>query len=259
MSIRHQPLAHWAPAEEPSSDDHGLGHASCTMPLGLILAVALALIAIMFRPAVAANCSHTPAPGVDWSECSKKALMLGGSNFEGANLTGADLMLTDLSRTNMKGADLEKASLTRAWFTGATADRAKFDRIEGYRTGFDNVSAVGASFALAELPRASFKGALLINANFEKAELGRADFSGAVLTGARFALANLSRAELGKAKFEGGLDFSRAFLFLTRIEGLDLSSSTGLEQEQIDLACGDAATKLPSGFTVPTSWPCPFD
>ena len=243
----------WAEALSPPG--RALIHVSCTVAL----VGPLALAAAMPGQAVAANCSHSPEPGIDWSACSKKALMLGGSNFQGANLTGADLMLTDLSRTNMKGADLEKASLTRAWFTGAIADGAKFDRIEGYRTGFDNVSAVGASFASAELPRASFKGAVLTNANFEKAELARADFSGAELSGARFAYANLSRAELAKATFEGGLDFSRAFLFLTRIEGLDLSSSTGLVQAQIDLACGDATTKLPVGFTAPPSWPCPFD
>ena len=42
------------------------------------------------------------------------------------------------------------------------------------------------------------------------------------------------------------LVFDRAFMFLTRIEGLDLSVAQGLEQRQIDLACGDAKTKLPA-------------
>ena len=34
-------------------------------------------------------------------------------------------------------------------------------------------------------------------------------------------------------------------LFLTRIEGLDLSAATGLAQWQIDMSCGDGNTKLP--------------
>ncbi|MBD9371442.1 pentapeptide repeat-containing protein [Rhizobium sp. ARZ01] len=225
----------------------------------LAVGLPLALVTAAAPAARAADCSSSPEPGIDWSECSKRALMLEGSDFRGANLTGADLMLTDLSRTNMNGANLEKASLARAWFTGATAEKANFNRIEGFRTGFDKVSAAGATFASAELQRASFKGANLTGVDFEKAELGRADFSGAVLTGVRFPYANLSRADLSKAIFEGGLDLSHAFLFLTRIEGLDLSSSTGLEQEQIDLACGNASTRLPAGFTAPPTWPCPFD
>ncbi|NEK55267.1 pentapeptide repeat-containing protein, partial [Rhizobium leguminosarum] len=51
----------------------------------------------------------------------------------------------------------------------------------------------------------------------------------------------------------------RAFMFLTHIEGLDLSAATGLEQAQIDLACGDASTKLPVGLSAPTTWPCPAE
>ena len=55
------------------------------------------------------------------------------------------------------------------------------------------------------------------------------------------------------------LDFERAFLYLTRIEGLDLTEATGLAQWQIDMACGDAGTKLPAGLAVPSSWPCRFE
>lgn len=227
--------------------------------LGHALGIALALATLTPAAAGAADCSALPRPGIDWSECTKRAIILQGRDFQGANLSGADLMFTDLSNTNISAANLEKAALARAWFTGAAAEKANFNRIEGFRTGFDKVSAPGATFASAELQRASFRGAVLTGANFEKAELGRADFTGAVLTGARFPYANLSRADLSKASFEGGLDFAHAFLFLTRIEGLDLSASTGLEQEQIDLACGNAATKLPPGFTASPDWPCPFD
>ncbi len=227
-----------------------------------LLAAAVLLLPLVLgpaRPAAAADCSNEPAPGVDWTSCAKKMIMLQGNDFKGAVLVEADFTLTDLSGTNLDGANLEEAVMARAWLTGATAAKANFNRVEGYRTGFDKVSAPGATFAAAELQRASFKDAVLTDAVFDKAELGRADFSGAELTGARFRYTNLSRADLSKATFKGGLDFSHAFLFLTRIEGLDLSSSTGLEQEQVNLACGNAETKLPPGFTAPSSWPCPFD
>lgn len=218
------------------------------------LAMGLALVA--GTPVWAAECGSTPVAGIDWSQCSKKNLMLQGSDFQGAILADADLSLTNLSGTNLTSANFEKATLVRAWFTGAQADKANFSKIEAYRSGFDNVSAQGASFAGAELQRASFKGAKLDGANFEKAELGRASFANAALTGTNFSLANLSRADFKGATIGGPMAFDSAFMFLTRIEGLDLSAATGLVQAQVDLACGDEKTKLPAGLSMPAGWPC---
>jgi len=45
-------------------------------------------------------------------------------------------------------------------------------------------------------------------------------------------------------------------VFLTRLEGVDLSAAVGLEQGQIDIACGDGATRLPAGLSSPAAWPC---
>ena len=181
--------------------------------------VAALVVAAADGHAIAGSCGTEAGPRIDWSGCSKPRLMLTDINFAASNFEGANLTGTD--------------------FRGSTLD--------------------GSGFYKSDISRVSFRGSSLNGANFEKAELGRADFSGAVLTGARFAYANLSRADLSKARFEGGLDLSHTFLFLTRIEGLDLSASSGLEQEQVDLACGNAATKLPPGFTAPPTWPCAFD
>ncbi len=211
------------------------------------------------RDAEAADCRADAAPEVDWSDCTKKNLMLSGNDFTGANFRGADLSLTDMRNTTLTAADLEKATLIRTWFNDARLDKANFARVEAYRSGFKNAFAQGASFASAELQRASFNGADLSHANFAKADLSRADFDNAILSGASFAYANLSRADLSQANVEGTLGFDRAFMLLTRIEGLDLSRATGLDQSQIDIACGDAETKLPKGLTVPTGWPCAKD
>ena len=62
--------------------------------------------------------------------------------------------------------------------------------------------------------------------------------------------------KLNEAKFEGPIDLSGAFLFLAHVEGLDLSQATGLQQWQIDQACGDAETKLPAGLKTPADWAC---
>lgn len=223
--------------------------------IGFVGVLALAGLPIA-APAMAADCKASPAASVDWQDCNKSRLMISGSALEGANMTSADLSYTDLRNSNLGGAKFEKATLFRAALDGSKADKADFSRIEGYRTTFAGASAQGASFLSAELQRADFTGANLTGADFQKAELGRANFADAVITGSKFALANLARARLSDARFDGPLDFSGAFLFLSRIEGVDLSQATGLEQWQIDQACGDAKTKLPGGLTPSASWPC---
>lgn len=205
------------------------------------------------------QCSASAEPGVDWTECDKKLIILSGSDFKGATLVGTDFTSTDLRDTNLMAADLEKATLVRASLAGSHAEGAKFDRIEAYRTNFSGLLAKGATFASADVQRSNFTNSILVNVDFTKADLGRADFTGADITGARFPLANLSRADLSNAKFSGPLDFSNAFLFLTRFEGVDLSAATGLQQWQVDMSCGDEQTKLPEGLAVPASWPCAFD
>jgi len=221
----------------------------------LQLAVAASFVA---GPALAADCASTAAPSVDWQECDKRTLMLKGEDLAGATLVGTDLTSTDLRNANLAGANLEKATLIRSSLAGARADKANFARVEAYRTSFAGLSAKGASFASAELARADFSDADLTGADMQKAEFSRANFGEAMLTGARFTLANLSRADIHAIKFEGPIDFSGAFMFLTRIEGMDLTAATGLTQPQVDLACGDAATRLPEGLKPGPAWPCEF-
>jgi uncharacterized protein YjbI with pentapeptide repeats len=225
------------------------------------MAAALAALALFSSVpgAHAANCRAMAAPSVDWEECDKSKLVLPGSNLDHAKLFGTDLSYTDLRHSSFSGATLEKATLIRSSLAGSKAEKANFSRIEGYRTIFTEVSAPQASFVSAELQRADFSDADLTGADFEKAELGRAILANATITGSRFAMANLSRVHLNQAKFEGPIDYSGAFLFLTRIEGMDLSQATGLQQWQIEQACGDASTKLPAGLQTPPGWPCSPD
>ncbi|WP_173513874.1 pentapeptide repeat-containing protein [Sinorhizobium psoraleae] len=220
---------------------------------GAVLALAWA------DPAAAEHCKNSPAPGLDWSECRKSRLMLSEADLESANLFKTNFTLTDLRRANLKSANLEKAKLVRASLVGASAEKANFAQVEAHRANFAGISAKGASFVNAELQRADFSQARLTDANFEKAELGRATFHGAKLKGTRFSRANLSRADFSGAYIEGAIALDGSILFLTRIEGVDLSAATGLQQAQVDQTCGDAATKLPPGLAVPARWPCEFD
>ncbi|MDQ0457881.1 pentapeptide repeat-containing protein [Rhizobium paknamense] len=226
--------------------------------LWLVVILVFALSALR-GVGVAADCRYGPAAKVDWSDCRKRQLMLGGSDFDDANLYNADFSMTDLSNSSLRGANFEKATLIRASLANSRAEGAKFDRIEAYRAEMGSLTADKASFIAAEMQRVNLSGASLLETDFTKAELGRVNMEKAIISGARFKLANLSRAILQNAVIKEPVDFEDAFMFRTRIEGLDLSQATGLIQDQIDLACGDQSTKLPPGLKVPASWPCPAD
>ncbi|MCM2395288.1 pentapeptide repeat-containing protein [Rhizobium sp. S95] len=233
------------------------------LPTGQATALAAATllfsIASSTGSAMAGDCRSYAQQGIDWSGCKKSMLIITESELDGANLTKTDFSFTDLRGSSMKSANLEKGKMVRASFVAAKLEGANFNKVEAYRSNFARSTADRATFVNAEVQRADFREAQLAGSDFTKAELGRADFRGATITGSRFTMANLARARLNDAVFTGPLDFRNAFLLLTRIEGLDLSSATGLEQEQIDLACGDASTRLPPGLVPPAGWPCADD
>lgn len=211
------------------------------------------------RPALAGDCSAAPAAGIDWSDCRKRNLILSGANLSRANLSGADFTSTDLRKSGLDGADMEKANLLRSMMDDSKAAGANFERAVGFRTSFVNTDLTSARFAKSEMQRADFTGATLTNVDFEKSELGRANFSNADINGTNFRFANLARADFRTARFDTPIDFSSAYFYQTRIEGLDLSKAVGLAQWQVDMACGDLGTLLPSGLEIPKQWPCATD
>lgn len=224
----------------------------------LLVSGATLALAVFVQPDVASagDCSANPAPGVNWQDCRKRNLILEGSDFTSANLSDADFSSSDLRQTKLEKTDLSKAALARAMFDSSSAQGANFEKALGYRTSFKNTQLAGARFSKAEMQRADFSGAVLTDADFASSELGRADFSDADINGTTFRFANLARADLRGAKFSTPIDFTGAYFYLTRIDGVDLSGTQGLEQWQIDLSCGDGSTKLPEGLEPSTQWPC---
>lgn len=229
---------------------------------GWRLAVAMPLIALAawlylpVTPASAADCNADPKAGIDWSGCRKRNLIIGGTDLVGANLSETDFTSTDLRKSGLDGADLSKANLLRSMLDASKAAGANFEKAIGFRTSFVGTDLTSARFAKSEMQRADFTGAALANVDFEKSELGRAIFTGADINGTNFAYANVARADFRNARFDTPINFTGAYFFLTRIEGVDLSQAIGLQQWQIDMSCGDPSTKLPEGIKLPEGWPC---
>ena len=107
----------------------------------------------MFVPSQAeAGCKDSSGPGVDWSGCRKRNVILSGYDFSGANLCDADL----------KGAGLSKAKLSGANFSGADLS--------------------GSILTLADLSGVNLSGAKLRLANLYGASLYGSDLSGVNLS-----------------------------------------------------------------------------
>lgn len=249
---KHKPLASRAWAR--------IRHSKLKIFIPIVLiAGGLVLLFPNKHTGIVGRCRAEAGPNVNWADCRKRMLMLNGSNFEGAKMAEADLSNSDFSRSNMKNADLTKAAIIRTSFSRVDLSGAVLQKVEGYRSDFTDIIGKATNFTMAEMQRANFTGAKLNDTDFTKAELGRVIFNKAELSNAHFAMANLARASFKSAQISGPVDFTSAFLFLTRFEGVDLSQATGLKQDQLDLSCGDDKTKLPEGLTKPAGWPCPAE
>jgi uncharacterized protein YjbI with pentapeptide repeats len=230
-----------------------------TIVLRLCATAAIGLTVWLAAPSTAlAGCRDNPKPGVDWSECRKRNVVLSGNDMSGANFYDIDPIGSDLRDSTLVDIRLEKAQLNRADFSRSKMTGANLTKAEAGRARFEQAELAGASFAKAELNRASFAGANLANSDLSKSELGRANFSGANLTNSRISFANLARAVFRGANVTG-TDMANSYLYLTRFEGVDLSGTSGLQQGQIALACGNDETRLPDGLQAPANWPCPGD
>lgn len=104
--------------------------------------------------------------------------------------------------------------------------------------------------ANSRLRQADLSLATMNRANFRNANLSIANMFGGRFTSANFSRANLERAVMVGAYF-GSADFTGATLTGANLSGANLRTAKGLTQAQIDTACGDASTQLPSGLSVP--------
>ncbi len=191
------------------------------------------------------------------------AASLSRMDLEGLDLTFAELGEAELSLVKLDGARLVDANLSQSTGIGITARRtvlsgAVLTQAQWPDADLQNADLSNADLTRARLPGSHLAGArlsgtVLRRALLERVDLRRADLSyavlsnadlrGADLTGARLEGANLRGARLKGVRFDGA-----------RLSGADLTGTSGLKKTQLDHACGDATTQLPS--SIPTIAPC---
>ena len=126
----------------------------------------------------------------------------------------------------------------------AAADPAAVAMIHG-----GIVDCVGCNLAGADLTNTCVKDHDLHGADFTGANATLMCMSFANFTGVSFRGAELSGANLAGARMDGA-DLTGAGTSITSFLGTDLTHVKGLTQKQLDVACGDATTKLPPGLHV---------
>lgn len=195
------------------------------------------------------SCAQCDLSGKRMNGMTLKNANFSGSLFNNSNLSGGKLDGSDLSHAHFKkarlygvtgqgvvmnGAVLEDATLTDATLSHSNMRQANLKRADLSRGHFNN-----NDFGAANLMAASAQSSNFSHSNFKLARLDNADFSGATLdeshfVGTRFGFANLTDATLD------GADLSDA----------DLTHVVGLTQAQLESACGNMNTRLPSGLRL---------
>jgi uncharacterized protein YjbI with pentapeptide repeats len=130
--------------------------------------------------------------------------------------------------------------------TGAAvvADPAAIASIKAGKHDCPHCVLVGANLTNECVKHGNLEGADFDRAKLVLMCMSYADFRGASFRGADLSGANLAHALLDNA------DLTGAQMAITSVKGTDLTHVKGLTQSQLNDACGDAATKVPSGLKV---------
>ena len=226
----------------------------------LILGFGLVNFSPVFISAAAhASCNDSAGPSVNWQNCRKRNLIMDGFNFSGSDFTRTDFSASDLRNSNLSNSKFVKTNLMRASIAGSQAKDANFEGVIASRTDFSKGNFSNSNFNKAEISRSNFSNSNLQNAQMSKADFSRVNFSNANMKGVNLSFSNISRANLTGIIINENFSLEGSYMFLTHIEGVDLSRLTGLEQWQINMACGNKQTVLPDDLSTPASWPCKLD
>ena len=114
------------------------------------------LLLAAFTGSANARCEDTPRPNVDWTNCSKKQLMLSNDDLTRAVLSRARLTATNFARSRLSRAQLIGAEISFTHFGEADLSGAGFARAVGLRANFSRANLERTRFYGADMSRALF-------------------------------------------------------------------------------------------------------
>ena len=119
-----------------------------------------------------------------------------------------------------------------------------------FQGDFSGLEARGLNLSGARLRQADFSLSVMNRTRFSNTDMRDVEAYGGVFSSANFAGANMTNASFVGANLDGA-SFSGATLRGANFSGASLQRATGLTQSRLNQACGDEATRLPRGLTIP--------
>ena len=119
-----------------------------------------------------------------------------------------------------------------------------------FQADFSNLEMPGRNFSGARLRQSNLSLATMTRSNFSGADLRDVDGFGGLFTGSNFAGADLTNSTWVGTYLQGA-NFHGANLSGANFSGAELDRVRGLTQAQLNRACGDEATMLPAGLSIP--------
>jgi uncharacterized protein YjbI with pentapeptide repeats len=207
-------------------------------PLILATLAALALVtpaAAQIRVDARIQMNSGSCSGCDLSDKAMNGVRLNNANFSNSTFNNSNLSGGSLDGSDLSGAHFRSALMYRVEGNGVTMPRAVFEDATLTEAKLPNSKMADANLSRADLSRATFTNSDFARARFDSANLTDGQFQGGQFQGAFFPGAILSDSQFDGANFSGA----------------DLSSSQGLKQTQLDVACGNEKTRLPVGLSLP--------
>ena len=168
------------------------------------------------------------------------------ADLRGAFLREADLSGADLRWTDNRGADFSRATLSRVDLRWGDLGSAYLSQ-----ANLSEVNLSAANLSQANLDEVNLRGAMLSGADLSGAYLGAADLRGVNLGVVGVPVAVGVSVVVGERSTGG---YSSVLDPDTGAYVVDPGGVRNLTQDQIDLARGNAETKLPKGLSGPAHW-----
>lgn len=201
------------------------------------------------------HASSTSCAQCDLSNKRLNGVVLKDVNFAGALFNNSNLSGGEFDGSDLRGAHFRKALLYRINGDKVEMENAVFEDATLTEAKVSNSNLRLANLRRADLSRAEFHGNDFTGSNLISVKAPAVDFTGSNFQNARLDHMNLSEAKLDDAKLNG-VTFGYAVLSGTSLDGANLSDAKltnvqGLQQAQLDVACGNMNTELPDGLSVP--------
>lgn len=127
---------------------------------------------------------------------------------------------------------------------------ASCPRCNLFQADLSNRTLKGLNLSGSRLRQADLSLSIMNRTSFAGADLRDVNAFGGVFSSASFAGANLTNSTWVGAYLQGA-NFRRATLTGANLSGAEMDRAVGLTQSQLNSACGDEATTLPTGLRIP--------